>query len=51
MKKAKEQIRRQVLESLKSMPIHRIQVKAITDALGISRSTFYLCMFIIQHII
>ncbi len=42
MKKAKEQIRQQVLESLKSNHIHRIQVKAITDALGISRSTFYL---------
>ena len=42
MKNAKMKIRRQVLESLKSTPIHRIQVKAITDALGIGRSTFYL---------
>ena len=42
MKKAKEQIRAQVLEALKTTHIHRIQVKAITDALGISRSTFYL---------
>ena len=42
MKKAKELIRRQVLEALKYNHIHRIQVKAITDALGISRSTFYL---------
>ena len=42
MQKAKEQIRRQVLETLKSTHIHNIQVKAITDSLGISRSTFYL---------
>ncbi len=42
MKNAKAQIRQQVLETLKSTHIHNIQVKAVTDALGISRSTFYL---------
>lgn len=42
MKNAKAQIRQQVLEKLKSTHIHNVQVKAITDSLGISRSTFYL---------
>lgn len=42
MKNAKEQIRQQVLKTLRSTHIHNVQVKAITDALGISRSTFYL---------
>ncbi len=42
MRNAKAQIRKQVLETLKSTHIHNVQVKAITDALGISRSTFYL---------
>lgn len=42
MKNARAQIRRQVLEMLHSTHIHDIQVKAVTGALGISRSTFYL---------
>ena len=42
MKNAKKRIRQQVLESLKTTDIHNIQVKAITDAIGISRSTFYI---------
>lgn len=42
MKNARQRIRRQVLESLKTTDIHNIQVKAITDAIGISRSTFYI---------
>jgi AcrR family transcriptional regulator len=42
MKNAKQRIRQQVLESLKTTDIHNIQVKAITDAIGISRSTFYI---------
>ena len=42
MKNAKKKIQRQVLEALKTTDIHSIQVKAITDACGISRSTFYI---------
>lgn len=42
MKNAKALIRAQVLEALKTTDIHSIQVKAITDAAGISRSTFYI---------
>ncbi len=42
MKNAKAQIQQQVLEMLRSTHIHNIQVKAVTNALGISRSTFYL---------
>lgn len=42
MKNAKKLIRKQVLEALKTTDIHNIQVKAITDAIGISRSTFYI---------
>lgn len=42
MKNAKKLIQKQVLESLKTMDIHNVQVKAITDAIGISRSTFYI---------
>ena len=42
MKNAKKRIRQQVLEALKTTDIHNVQVKAITDALGISRSTFYI---------
>ena len=42
MKNAKQRIRKQVLEALKTTDIHSIQVKAITDAIGISRSTFYI---------
>lgn len=42
MKNAKKLIQKQVLESLRSAHIHDVQVKAITDAIGISRSTFYI---------
>lgn len=42
MKNAKQLIRKQVLEALKTTDIHNVQVKAITDAIGISRSTFYI---------
>ena len=42
MKNAKKLIRKQVLEALKTTDIHNVQVKAITDAIGISRSTFYI---------
>ena len=42
MKNAKKLIQKQVLEALKTMDIHNVQVKAITDAIGISRSTFYI---------
>lgn len=42
MKNAKKLIQKQVLEALKTTDIHNVQVKAITDAIGISRSTFYI---------
>ncbi len=42
MKNAKKMIQKQVLEALKTTDIHSIQVKAITDSIGISRSTFYI---------
>lgn len=42
LKNAKKLIQKQILEALKTMDIHNIQVKAITDAIGISRSTFYI---------
>jgi len=42
VKNAKKRIQKQVLEALKTMDIHNVQVKAIVDAAGISRSTFYL---------
>ncbi len=42
MKNAKKLIQQQVLEALKTTDIHNIQVKALTDAIGISRSTFYI---------
>lgn len=42
MKNAKKLIQQQVLEALKTTDIHNVQVKAITDAIGISRSTFYI---------
>ena len=42
MKNARKLIQKQVLEALKTTGIHNIQVKALTDAIGISRSTFYI---------
>lgn len=42
LKNAKKLIQKQILEALKTMDIHNVQVKAITDAIGISRSTFYI---------
>ena len=42
MKNAKERIREQVLLALKNTDIHKVQVKSIVEAAGISRSTFYL---------
>ncbi len=42
MKNAKKLIQKQILEVLKTTDIHSVQVKAITDAIGISRSTFYI---------
>lgn len=42
MKNAKPLIRKQVLKALNTTDIHSIQVKSITDAIGISRSTFYI---------
>ena len=42
MKNAKKLIQKQVLEMLKTTDIHSIQVKALADAIGISRSTFYI---------
>lgn len=42
LKNAKKRIQKQVLEALKTTDIHNVQVKAITDACGISRSTFYI---------
>lgn len=42
MKNAKKLIQEQVLQALRTTDIHRVQVKAIVDAAGISRSTFYL---------
>lgn len=42
MKNAKKLIKKQILEALKTMDIHNVQAKAVADAAGISRSTFYL---------
>lgn len=42
LKNAKKLIQKQVLEALKTTDIHNVQVKALTDACGISRSTFYI---------
>lgn len=42
MKNAKKRIQKQLLEFLKTTDIHNVQVKALTDAIGISRSTFYI---------